>query len=275
MLVFTGQGAQYVGMGRGLYAAEPVFREMIDRCDALLGKLPGGTLRGLLFPEVEDAEASAKLNLTTVTQPALFSLQVALAALWRSWGVRPDVVTGHSVGDRIHALIRGTAVNQDGRSNGLTAPNGVAQQRVIRAALANAGVSPDQVVYVEAHGTGTPLGDPIELGALRAVLGERTTPCAVGSVKTNIGHLEAAAGVASLIKVVLSLQHGEIPGQLHFKRLNPAIELGSLEIADRARPFPEGGVAGVSSFGFGGTNAHAVLSAAPTVTAETSRSATR
>jgi acyl transferase domain-containing protein/acyl-CoA synthetase (AMP-forming)/AMP-acid ligase II/acyl carrier protein len=177
------------------------------------------------------------------------------------------VSTAQECGDRIHALIRGTAVNQDGRSNGLTAPNGVAQQRVIRAALANAGVSPDQVVYVEAHGTGTPLGDPIELGALRAVLGERSTPCAVGSVKTNIGHLEAAAGVASLIKVVLSLQHGEIPGQLHFKRLNPAIELGSLEIADRARPFPEGGVAGVSSFGFGGTNAHAVLSAAPTVTA--------
>ncbi|MEY3209837.1 MAG: hypothetical protein RIT28_318, partial [Pseudomonadota bacterium] len=178
------------------------------------------------------------------------------------------VSTAQERGDRIHALIRGTAVNQDGRSNGLTAPNGVAQQRVIRAALANAGASPDQVVYVEAHGTGTPLGDPIELGALRAVLGERSTPCAVGSVKTNIGHLEAAAGVASLIKVVLSLQHGEIPGQLHFKRLNPAIELGSLEIADRARPFPEGGLAGVSSFGFGGTNAHAIVSAAPPVAAE-------
>ena len=174
-------------------------------------------------------------------------------------------------GDRILALIRSTAVNQDGRSNGLTAPNGPAQEAVIREALAAAGVKPREVGYVEAHGTGTSLGDPIELQALGAVLGvERpaSEPVVVGSVKTNIGHLEAAAGVASLIKVVLAMRHDRVPPHLHFDTPNPHIAWSRLpvRIPTASMAFPERNgrrVAGVSSFGFSGTNAHAVLEAAP------------
>ena len=169
--------------------------------------------------------------------------------------------------DPILALIRGSAVNQDGRSNGLTAPNSGSQQAVIRQALAQAGVAPRELQYIEAHGTGTALGDPIETGALGAVLGPRDGPahtCALGSVKANIGHLEAAAGIAGLIKVVLSMQHEAIPPQVHFRALNPHIDLAHtpLVIAPAGRPWRRGSrprLAGVSSFGFGGTNAHAVL----------------
>ena len=130
--------------------------------------------------------------------------------------------------DNILAVIRGSAINQDGRSNGLTAPNGLAQQTLIRQALDNAGVTPSQISYVEAHGTGTALGDPIELNALKEVLMVERSPeqtLWVGSVKTNIGHLEAAAGIAGLIKVVLSLKNREIPANLHLKQLNPHIDL--------------------------------------------------
>jgi acyl transferase domain-containing protein/acyl-CoA synthetase (AMP-forming)/AMP-acid ligase II/acyl carrier protein len=173
--------------------------------------------------------------------------------------------------DRVLAVIRGSAVNQDGRSNGLTAPNGSAQEAVIRAALRSAGLSPVEVSYVEAHGTGTALGDPIEVGALAAVLDEGRRddePYVVGSVKTNIGHLEAAAGIAGLIKVVLALAHGEIPPHLHLRRLNPHIRAnnGRPVIATTRTPWPRPGgrrFAGVSSFGFGGTNAHVVLGEAP------------
>ncbi len=174
-------------------------------------------------------------------------------------------------GDNILALLRGSAVNQDGRSNGLTAPNGPSQQAVIRQALENAAVQPAQIDYVEAHGTGTPLGDPIEIQSLRAVL-EADRPAGqrygVGSVKTNVGHLEAAAGVAGLIKVVLSLTHEEIPPHLHLDEVNPYIPLdgASLEFVTARRPWPRSAaprLAGVSSFGFGGTNAHLVLSEAP------------
>ncbi len=174
-------------------------------------------------------------------------------------------------GDRVLAVIRGTAVNQDGRSSGLTAPNGPAQQAVIRRALAAAGVAPAAVQYVEAHGTGTALGDPIEVQALGAVLGEgraATDPVVIGSVKSNIGHLEAAAGVAGLIKVVLALAHGEIPAQLHFRAPNPYIAWGTLPVAvaQTRQPWPAGAplrLAGVSSFGFGGTNAHVVVEEGP------------
>ena len=137
-------------------------------------------------------------------------------------------------GDRVLAVIEGSAVNQDGLSNGLTAPNGPAQQAVIRQALANAQVKPAQISYVEAHGTGTELGDPIEVKSLKAVLGEKRSldqTCWLGSVKTNIGHLEAAAGMAGLIKVVLCLQHQEIPPNLHFKTLNPYISLADTAFA--------------------------------------------
>jgi len=173
-------------------------------------------------------------------------------------------------GDTVWAVIRGTAANQDGRSSGMTAPNGVAQEAVLRAALADAGVAPRQVGYVEAHGTGTALGDPIEVQALGAVLGEGRAPdqpVLLGSVKTNLGHLEAAAGVAGVIKAALALRRGEIPPTLHFRQPNPYIPWDDLPVAVVADPtqFPtiEGRrVAGVSSFGFTGTNVHVVLEAA-------------
>lgn len=172
-------------------------------------------------------------------------------------------------GDRIYAVVRGSAVNQDGRTNGLTAPNGLAQQRVIRDALARSGVTPDQIDYVEAHGTGTILGDPIEVQALGAVMQDRSKehPCYLGSVKTNIGHLEAAAGVAGLIKTALALHHGEIPPHLHFASPNPHIPLADLPFAIPTEALPWPGrdgkrLAGVSSFGFGGTNAHIILEGA-------------
>ncbi|MFN8008640.1 MAG: beta-ketoacyl synthase N-terminal-like domain-containing protein [Terriglobia bacterium] len=176
-----------------------------------------------------------------------------------------------SDGDRILAVIRGSAVNQDGRSSGLTAPNGPAQEAVIRQALAAGGVGAGEVQYVEAHGTGTSLGDPIEVRALGAVYGEgrsKSEALLIGSVKTNIGHLEATAGIAGLMKVVLALQHGEIPGQLHLKQLNPHVNWEELpiEVVTGLREWGRGEKkrrAGVSSFGFSGTNAHVVLEEGP------------
>ncbi len=174
-------------------------------------------------------------------------------------------------GDSVLAVVRGSAVNQDGRSNGLMAPNPAAQMAVLRAAYANAGVPLDGVDYVEAHGSGTLLGDPIEARALGTVLGRARpprTPLLIGAVKTNLGHLEAAAGIAGFIKTVLSLQRGHIPGNLHFENPNPHIPFENLRLklvaeqtvwpsVDRVRR------AGVSAFGFGGTNAHVVLEQAP------------
>ena len=173
-------------------------------------------------------------------------------------------------GDRIYATILGGAVNQDGRTNGLMAPNPASQEAVLRAAYANAGVPAGKVGYVESHGTGTFLGDPIEAKALAAVLStdrEPGSPCLLGSVKSNIGHAEAAAGVAGLIKAALAVQHREVPANLHFTTPNPHIpfdEFG-LEVPRAARAWPVDGpaLAGVSAFGFGGTNAHVVLQEAP------------
>ena len=175
--------------------------------------------------------------------------------------------------DRIHAVILGSAVNQDGRSNGLMAPNPRSQEAVLTEAYRGAGVSPGAVQYVEAHGTGTLLGDPIEVGALGSVVA-RDRPagssCAIGSVKTNVGHLEAAAGIAGLIKVALALSHQSLPPSLHFEQPNPHIPFDRLPVRVQTAlaPWPahDGpALAGVSSFGFGGTNAHVVLQQAPAV----------
>lgn len=174
-------------------------------------------------------------------------------------------------GARIHAVIRGSAVNHDGRSNGLTAPNGAAQEAVIRTALANAGVQPGDVSYVEAHGTGTLLGDPIEVLALgRTYARERSlaAPLYVGTVKTNFGHLEGAAGIAGLIKLTLCLSHGQIAPSLNFREPNPKIPWNTLPIRVAAglRAWPEGDrlrAGAVSSFGISGTNAHLILEQAP------------
>ncbi|MBL9006660.1 MAG: SDR family NAD(P)-dependent oxidoreductase [Myxococcales bacterium] len=172
-------------------------------------------------------------------------------------------------GDRIHAVLRASVVNQDGRSMGLTAPNVRSQQSLIRTALAQAGLAPGDVAFVETHGTGTPLGDPIEMSALLQVLATRRPadrPLFLGAVKTNIGHLEAAAGIAGLIKAVECLRQRRIPGNLHFRSLNPRIELpAGVVLPTEPCDWPNGHgprVAGVSSFGISGTNAHVLIEAA-------------
>ena len=172
--------------------------------------------------------------------------------------------------DHILALVRGSAVNQDGRTAGIAAPNASAQQSVIREALAQAGVAPRELTYVEAHGTGTSIGDPIEVDALKGVLGKAgpdDPPCLLGSVKANVGHLENSSGMASLAKVLACLQHHEIPGQLHFTQLNPRISLAGTRIVipSKPQPWPRAPrrLAGISSFGFGGTNAHMIVEEAP------------
>ncbi|PIM67234.1 hypothetical protein CTU88_40365 [Streptomyces sp. JV178] len=169
-------------------------------------------------------------------------------------------------GDPVLAVIRGTAVNHTGGSAGfLTAPSRPAQSAVLRKALAASGVAPGDIGYVEAHGTGTQLGDLIELEALHAVLGGAARPVAVGSVKTNIGHLEPAAGIAGLIKTILALQAGTIPPSLHLTDPNKSFDFAAspLFVADRRLPWEGPRIAGVSSFGFGGANAHVVVEAAP------------
>ncbi|PRC47507.1 polyketide synthase, partial [Mycobacterium sp. ITM-2017-0098] len=171
-------------------------------------------------------------------------------------------------GDRVLGVVRGSAVNQDGRSNGLTAPNAPSQRDVMTRALRAADVAAGTVSFVETHGTGTSLGDPIEFDALAAVYGKGETPCALGAVKSNMGHTEAAAGVAGFIKTVLTLQHGTIAPNLHFEKWNPTIDPSStrLFVPTKASPWPASEHprrAAVSSFGMGGTNAHIVLEQGP------------
>ena len=180
-----------------------------------------------------------------------------------------------SDGDRILAVIRGSASNQDGPSGGLTIPNGPSQQDVIRRALAVGDIQPELIDYLEAHGTGTALGDPIEMGAIGAVFGRRSEclrmgPLRVGAVKTNIGHLEGAAGIAGVMKTVLALEHEQIPPHLHFETPSPRIPWDELPvlIPTEPMPWPRGErrrLAGISSFGFSGINAHVVLEEAPAV----------
>ena len=180
-----------------------------------------------------------------------------------------------AAGDKIYAVIRGTAANQDGHTNGITVPNRHAQEELIRQACDTAGVSPAKIGYVEAHGTGTAVGDPIEAAALGSALSRgRSHPCLIGSVKTNIGHLEAASGIASLIKVALILKHRTIPPSLHFRTPNPKIDFDQLRlrVVQKVEGFPEhfgAQLAGINSFGFGGANVHVILEAAPTSAADT------
>ncbi|WP_292938471.1 type I polyketide synthase [Noviherbaspirillum sp.] len=174
-------------------------------------------------------------------------------------------------GDRVYAVIKGSAINQDGKSNGLTAPNPASQEQVLREAYARSGIDPATVRFIEAHGTGTPLGDPIEAFALSRVLcngREPENPLLIGSVKSNIGHLEAAAGLAGLIKAALSLYHKTMPASLHFQQGNPKIDFAALRLKVLDQPVSwskdsRAAVCGVSSFGFGGTNAHVVLQEGP------------
>ena len=208
----------------------------------------------------------------------------------RSEGVGVVVVkplsAAQAAGDRIYAVVKGVAVNQDGRSNGLTAPNPLAQKRLIAEACRKAGVEPYALQYVECHGTGTALGDPIEVKALDAVLARRrpdnAAPTLIGSVKSNIGHLEACAGLAGLMKLALAIYHQRIPPTIHFHNPNPKIgldEMTTLKVVDKLVDWPAQEetkkkelIGGVSSFGFGGTNAHAVLASAPSAAAAASSS---
>ena len=173
-------------------------------------------------------------------------------------------------GDEVLAVIRGSAITHNGFSSGLTAPNPESQQRVIREALKRADLSPTDISYLEAHGTGTELGDPIELNAAASVLGEgrdKSDPLLVGSVKTNLGHLEAAAGIAGIIKTVLAIQNDKIPAHLHFETPNPHIAWDRIpvEVVTEATEWPQDKprIAGVSAFGMSGTNAHIVIESPP------------
>src|ERR1700731_4834094 len=174
-------------------------------------------------------------------------------------------------GDPIHGVIIGTALNQDGHTNGISLPSAEAQARLMRDACTDAGVSPSQIGFVEAHGTGTAVGDPIEAHALSNALCQdrsQEAPLLIGSVKTNLGHLETAAGVAGLLKALLVLKHGCIPASLHFETPNPNIDFVALKlrVPTSLEPFPKTSgprMVGVNSFGFGGANAHVLLAEAP------------
>src|SRR5881394_970769 len=172
-------------------------------------------------------------------------------------------------GDPIQGVIVGTALNQDGHTNGISLPSAEAQARLVRDACRDAGVSPEKIGFVEAHGTGTAVGDPIEAHALaEALCKDRSTPLPIGSVKSNVGHLETAAGVAGLVKAMLVLQHREIPGNVHFTTPSPHIDFDKLKlrVPTDLEPFPETEgerLAGVNSFGFGGANAHVILAEPP------------
>ncbi|MCB1741758.1 MAG: SDR family NAD(P)-dependent oxidoreductase [Gammaproteobacteria bacterium] len=247
----------------------------LGECEAALA----GGVNAVLRPEITSAFCNARL---LAPDGRCKTFDAAADGYVRSEGcgivVLKRLHDAQRDGDRILAVIRGSAINQDGRSSGLTAPNGPSQTRVISDALAAGGVAPADVQYLECHGTGTVLGDPIEVQAADAILSagrEQDSPLLIGSVKTNLGHLEAAAGIAGLIKVILALQHERIPPSLHFRSPNPRIPWDSLnvEVVNEPRAWTADAhtrIAGVSSFGFAGSNAHVVIEEAPPRPAQTS-----
>ncbi|MEM7132285.1 MAG: SDR family NAD(P)-dependent oxidoreductase [Chloroflexota bacterium] len=240
--------------------------QSLQRGDCTLALASGVNL--LLAPDLSQAFANANM---LAPDGRCKTFDASANGYVRSEGCGVVVLKrlSHAVtdGDTILAVVRGSAINQDGASNGLTAPNGLAQEEVIQEALAAAHLTPNDISYVEAHGTGTALGDPIEVKALENVYGknrDEENPLIVGSAKTNLGHTEAAAGLAGLLKVVLALQSKHIPPHLHFETLNPHLANSSIVIPAEGCPWPQidSGQprrAGVSSFGFSGSNAHLIV----------------
>ncbi len=263
-LVLAGPAGTESGLGHGVLllsrsdpsrGAEPAYGRERPRARR---RRKSGTLSWPTWHSRRCACSLLTVGARRSTPPRTASCGGRASGSWSSRGCRTPNETG-----RILAVVRGSASNQDGRSNGITAPNTLSQQQVIRRALQDGGVEPEHVTFVETHGTGTLLGDPIETEALAEVLGAGKEPCLLGAVKTNIGHLEGAAGVAGFIKAVLAVHHGRIPRNLHFKEQNPHLALTGtrLRLPTSSTQWEARGprVAGVSAFGFGGTNAHVLI----------------